>query len=109
MLTIARNTCLDYVRSPRARARAQRLPSLEEGEADQGREGLAATWGGESELSVEEVVRQVQMSECVQQMVLSLPETLRTALLLHDVEGLTNLEAARVGNCSVEAAKMRLH
>ena len=49
------------------------------------------------------------MTDCVQQFVLSLPETLRTPLILHDMQGLTNAEIAQVLSCSIEAAKMRLH
>ena len=49
------------------------------------------------------------MTECVQQFVLSLPETLRTPLILHDMEGFTNGEIAQVVGCSLSAAKMRLH
>lgn len=59
--------------------------------------------------SVEQAARQAEMSDCVQQFVLTLPESLRTPLILHDMEGLTNAEIAQVLGCSLEAAKMRLH
>jgi RNA polymerase sigma-70 factor (ECF subfamily) len=49
------------------------------------------------------------MTDCVQRFVLSLPETLRTPLILHDMEGLTNAQIAQVVGVSLEAAKMRLH
>ena len=109
LLRIARNVCLDYLRSPRARTR--RTASLEQAN-EEGREpgsGSAVIAGQESPLGVEEAARQAQMTDCVQQFVLSLPETLRTPLILHDVEGLTNVEIAEVLGCSLEAAKMRLH
>lgn len=109
LLRIARNVCLDYLRSPRSRTR--RTASLEHTQ-DKGREpgaesGVVA--GREPPPSVEQAARQAEMSDCVQQFVLSLPETLRTPLILHDMEGLTNAEIAQVLGCSLEAAKMRLH
>jgi RNA polymerase sigma-70 factor (ECF subfamily) len=101
LLRIARNVCLDYLRSPRARW-AKAAPLDED-------EGKATAPGQEPPRTVEEEARRAQMTECVQQFVLSLPETLRTPLILHDMEGLTNAQIAQVLGCSLEAAKMRLH
>jgi len=101
LLRITRNVCLDYLRSPRARqAKAASLDEAAE-------TGTAA--GCEPPLTVEQAARQAEMTECVQQFVLSLPETLRTPLILHDMEGLTNAQIAQVLDVSLEAAKMRLH
>ncbi len=107
LLRVARNVTLDYLRSPRSRGRAASLDQqLETGESKE----LAATVPGEEPpLSTEDAARRTEMSGCVQQFVLSLPETLRTPLILHDVEGLTNAQIAEVLECSLEAAKMRLH
>jgi len=101
LLRIARNTCLDYLRSPRARQ--AKAPPL-----DEDRE-VAATPDREPPLTVEQSARQAQMTECVQEFVVSLPETLRSPLILHDMEGLTNAQIAQVLGVSLEAAKMRLH
>ena len=101
LLRIARNVCLDYLRSPRAR-QAKAAPLDEGGEP-------VTTPGREPPLTVDQVARQAEMTECVQQFVLSLPETLRTPLILHDMEGLTNAQIAQVLGVSLEAAKMRLH
>ncbi len=109
LLRIARNVCLDHVRSPRARTRG--TASLEQNQ-EEGREpgGDADTIAGKDPpLTVEQAVRQKEMTDCVQQFVLSMPETLRTPLILHDMEGLTNAEIADVLGCSLGAAKMRLH
>ena len=101
LLRIARNVCLDYLRSPRARhAKAAPL--------DEGAEITVAP-GCEPPLTVEQAARQAEMTDCVRQFVLSLPETLRTPLILHDMEGLTNTQIAQVLGVSLEAAKMRLH
>jgi len=101
LLRIARNVCLDYLRSPRARqAKAASLDKAAE---------TGTPTGCEPPLTVEQTARQAEMTECVQQFVLSLPETLRTPLILHDMEGLTNAQIAQVLSVSLEAAKMRLH
>ena len=101
LLRIARNVCLDYLRSPRAR-QAKAVPLDEGGE-------MTAAPGCQQPLTVEQAARQAEMTDCVQQFVLSLPETLRTPLILHDMEGLTNAQIAQVLSVSLEAAKMRLH
>ena len=103
LLRIARNVTLDYLRSPRSRSRAE--ASFDEGVAEE----VPATAEGATPCSAENAARQIEMSGCVQQFVLSLPETLRTPLILHDVEGLTNEQIAEVLGCSLSAAKMRLH
>jgi RNA polymerase sigma-70 factor (ECF subfamily) len=109
LLRIARNVCLDYVRSPRSRGRM--MASLEDAQAEGQEAGMesAVIGGKEPPPGVEQAARQAEMSGCVQQFVLSLPETLRTPLILHDVEGFSNDEIAQVLGCSLEAAKMRLH
>ncbi len=101
LLRIARNVCLDYLRSPRA-CQAKAAPLDDGGES-------ATTLGREPPLTVEQAARQTQMTECVQEFVVSLPEPLRTPLILHDMEGLTNAEIAQVLGVSLHAAKMRLH
>ncbi len=107
LFRIARNVCLDHLRSPRSRKTA----SLDE-QQDQGQEpggDSAVIAGKEPPLSVEQAARQAEMTDCVQQFVLSMPETLRSPLILHDMQGFTNAEIAQVLDCSLEAAKMRLH
>ena len=101
LLRIARNVCLDYLRSARAR-QTKAVPLDEGGE-------IAAAPGCEPPLTVDQAARRAEMTDCVQQFVLSLTETLRTPLILHDMEGLTNAQIAQVLGVSLEAAKMRLH
>jgi RNA polymerase sigma-70 factor (ECF subfamily) len=102
LFRIARNVALDYLRSPRSK-------SGQPTSFDEEREGCSTAPVCSQSSCTEEAARQVEMSGCVQQFVLSLPETLRTPLLLHDVEGLTNEQIAEVLDCSLPAAKMRLH
>ena len=103
LFRIARNAALDYLRSPRSREHA--AASLDE----QLEEYALSPATGAAPCSAEEAARRIEMSGCVQQFVLSLPETVRTPLILHDVEGLTNAQVAAVLDCSLQAAKMRLH
>jgi len=109
LFRIARNVCLDYLRSPRSRA--AKVTSLEHAgvEGQEPAAESASIAGKEPPPSVEQAARQAEMTDCVQQFVLSLPETLRTPLILHDMQGFTNAQIAQVLGCSLEAAKMRLH
>jgi len=57
----------------------------------------------------DQVFEQTEMSGCVQEFVGTLPDTYRAVLLLHDAQGLTNPEIARMLGCSLETVKIRLH
>ncbi len=50
-----------------------------------------------------------EMNACVRQVIDSLPEEYRAALVLHDLEGLTASETAEVCGCSVATSKIRIH
>jgi RNA polymerase sigma-70 factor (ECF subfamily) len=109
LLRIARNVCLDHMRSPRSRRRAPLSLDLAEAEGREVAARSLSSIDSEPPVSVEQAALQAEMTDCVQQFVLSLPETLRTPLILHDIQSLTNPEIAQVLGCSLEAAKMRLH
>ncbi len=109
LLRIARNVCLDHLRSPRSHRRAPYSLDVAESEGGDISAEMVTTIGREPPVSVEQAALQAEMTDCVQQFVLSLPETLRSPLILHDMQGLTNGEIAAVVGCSLEAAKMRLH
>jgi RNA polymerase sigma-70 factor (ECF subfamily) len=99
---IATNVCCDYFRrlaSPVATplTNLEFIDRLESGTADQ------------EEPGIDSLVAQGEMGRCVQRLIHRLPETYRLAILLHDVHGLTNSEAAQVLDCSLEAAKMYVH
>jgi RNA polymerase sigma-70 factor (ECF subfamily) len=49
------------------------------------------------------------MNRCVRQVIDSLPDTYRAALILHDLEGLTAAQVAQICDCSVATAKIRIH
>lgn len=50
-----------------------------------------------------------EMNACVREVIDSLPEDYRAALILHDLEGLTAARTADVCGCSLPTAKIRIH
>ena len=98
---IATNLSLDHLR--------QRRPStvpLDSATAE-GADGAAARERPTS--LIESALERSEMSDCVQNYLETLPDDYRLAILLHDVNGLTNPEIARLLGCSLATAKIRLH
>lgn len=50
-----------------------------------------------------------EMNACIRQVIDSLPEDYRAALVLHDLEALTAQHIAEISGCSVATAKIRIH
>jgi RNA polymerase sigma-70 factor, ECF subfamily len=50
-----------------------------------------------------------EMNQCVRQVIDSLPETYRSALILHDLEGLSIEQTALICECTLANAKIRIH
>lgn len=50
-----------------------------------------------------------EMNRCVRQVIDSLPVTYRSALILHDLEGLSAEQVAQICDCTVANAKIRIH
>jgi RNA polymerase sigma-70 factor (ECF subfamily) len=50
-----------------------------------------------------------EMSRCVRQVIDSLPDAYRSALILHDLEGLSAEQVAQACDCTVANAKIRIH
>jgi RNA polymerase sigma-70 factor (ECF subfamily) len=50
-----------------------------------------------------------EMSVCVREVIDSLPEDYRAALVLHDLEGLSAREVAEASGCTLATAKIRIH
>ncbi|MEM7465503.1 MAG: RNA polymerase sigma factor [Pseudomonadota bacterium] len=50
-----------------------------------------------------------EMNDCVREVIFTLPEIYRSALLLRDLEGLSVLEIADICDCSLATAKIRIH
>jgi RNA polymerase sigma-70 factor, ECF subfamily len=58
---------------------------------------------------LEAALESSEMSECVQGYLAALPDDYRIAILLRDVNGLSNPEIAQLLGCSLATAKIRVH
>ena len=93
--SIATHVAGDYFRRPE-----RRLQIIEVDEA---------THSSDSERSIDERLIVDEMNACVRQVIDSLPEDYRAALVLHDLEGLTAEQIAEICSCSLATAKIRIH
>lgn len=104
LFRIATNVCHDHFRAGSWRHRPESL------DAENQDEGPALDQlPADEETRLDKVMEQQEMSACVQQYLLDLPDPYRAALLLHDVEGLTNPEIAEMLGISLATVKIRLH
>lgn len=93
--TIATRVATDHFRRPETRARivdVEKTPEIPD-----------------SELDVEDRIVIDEMNSCVREVIDSLPEDYRAALVLHDLQGLTAAATAEASGCSVATAKIRIH
>ena len=101
LFRIATNVSLDHLRRRKVVSARLDPAAVDEEEAGTGEEGLFSPIGSELE--------QLEMSECVQRALGTLPDDYRVALLLHDGHGLSNPEIAELLDCSLATAKIRVH
>lgn len=92
---IASRVAMDYFRKPE-----NSLDIVDIDEADDVSDGI--TQVGERLIIAE-------MSSCVRQVIDSLPADYRTALVLHDLEGMSAEQVGSICDCSVATAKIRIH
>jgi RNA polymerase sigma-70 factor (ECF subfamily) len=93
--SIATRVAADHFRRPAARAH---IVDVDEA-SDIADEAVAI----DDKLAVDE------MNACVRQVIDSLPEDYRAALVLHDLEHLDAREVAEICGCSLATAKVRIH
>lgn len=93
--SIATRVAADHFRRPETRAQ---IVDVEE-----------AQDLSDSELDVGGRIVIDEMNSCVREVIDSLPEDYRAALVLHDLEGLTAAATAETIGCSVATAKIRIH
>lgn len=93
--SIASRVAADHLRHP---DRQTRVVDLEKAEA------VADPADG-----VDERLVIHEMDACIRSTIDSLPDSYRTALILHDLEGLTAEQVAEIGDCSLATAKIRIH
>ena len=106
---IATNTALDRLRSPSFRETLPvELPgdsiSKDEPELDD-----RNIWTGEKTPLVEPQIYRKEMGACIQDFIGKLPESYRTALVLSEMESLSNHEIAEILGVSLDTVKIRLH
>jgi RNA polymerase sigma-70 factor (ECF subfamily) len=92
---IATRVATDYFRRPDTRASIVDM--------DQTEEISDPEVTGEGRMVIDE------MNSCVREVIDTLPEDYRAALVLHDIEGLTAAATAEACGCSLATAKIRIH
>lgn len=93
--TIATRVAADHFRRPETRAQVvdvDDVPQISDAEIDV-----------EGRMVIDE------MNTCVREVIDSLPEDYRAALVLHDLQGLTAAATALACGCTVATAKIRIH
>ncbi|UCE24171.1 MAG: sigma-70 family RNA polymerase sigma factor [Candidatus Zixiibacteriota bacterium] len=101
---IATNACLDYFRS-RPHKKSGRTDSFTS-------EDLLKSSLPKDRQEVpnaEEELISAEMSSCVRGYIDELPEDYRAVILLHDLQGFTNPEIAKITDSTLENVKIRLH
>ncbi|MCX7071461.1 MAG: RNA polymerase sigma factor [Gammaproteobacteria bacterium] len=93
--SIASRVAADYLRHPDRRATLVDLDAADE-VADPTLDAGARLVIGE-------------MNDCIRKTIDSLPDSYRTALILHDLEGMTADQVAEIAECSLATAKVRIH
>jgi RNA polymerase sigma-70 factor (ECF subfamily) len=93
--SIATRVVSDHFRRPDTRARIV--------DVDEAQDVSASEADVDGRLVIDE------MNTCVRDVIDSLPEDYRAALVLHDLEGLTAAATAETCGCSLATAKIRIH
>jgi RNA polymerase sigma-70 factor, ECF subfamily len=99
---IATHVCYDRFRQSSRRPRPRSLDST-------GSAIARPVAGREDEPSLGRVIEQAEMSGCVRSYLDQLPDDYRTAILLHDLESVTNAEIAEMLGISIDLVKIRVH
>lgn len=101
---IATNACLDHFKS-RTHKASERTDLLSSEDL------LKATVPDDEHNlpTAEEELIDAEMSSCVRGYIDDLPEEYRAVILLHDLQGFTNPEIAKITGTTLENVKIRLH
>lgn len=95
VFSIASRVAADYFRDPERKARIVELDDTTE--------------PFDPDRAIDELLVIDEMNACVRQVIDSLPDTYRAALILHDLERLSAEQTAEICECSVATAKIRIH
>jgi RNA polymerase sigma-70 factor (ECF subfamily) len=93
--SIAKHVAVDHFRKPEYRAQVVEVSELDD--------------LSDGDLPIVERLVVGQMNACIRKVIDSLPDDYRSALILHELEGLTAEETAAVSECSLATAKIRIH
>lgn len=93
--SIASRVAADYFRHPDRRAHIVELNEVAE--------------PIDPDPAIDERMIMEEMNECMRQVIDSLPDSYRAALILHDLEGLTAEQTAAICECSLASVKIRIH
>lgn len=92
---IANRVAADYYRAPEHQTRIVELNEANDVASD--------------EAAIDVSLVEEEMNQCVRQVIDSLPDTYRAALILHDLEGLSIEQTALICDCTLANAKIRIH
>ncbi len=95
LFAIANNVVADHLRGPQLRHKIITIDEVDEPES--------------AEVPHAEQLVIDEMNQCVREVIDSLPTDYRSALVLCDLEGMSNAEMAEVLGITLTAAKVRLH
>lgn len=96
---IAVNVCINY------RTKQKRATFVDEGVMET--EGVAERASG-AEISPERAVRSLESSVAISEAVDSLPEDIRTAIIMREYEGLSYQEIAEIVDCPIGTVRSRI-
>lgn len=103
LFRIASNLCVDRFRRSKTRTATYSLDEPVGGSENDGGHEVADTT-----YEPQRLLENIEMAEQIQLALAQLPEKLRAALILHDVEGLPYEEIAQVVGCPLGTVKSRL-
>ena len=106
---IATNAALDWLRSRSFRQTAQVTSYSATPDDVRCTSAVTDLAGDTLEPSAESSFIRNESNECIATFVDALPESYRTVLALHDLDGFKNREIAKILGLSVDAVKIRLH
>lgn len=92
---IASRVAADYLRRPERKAAIVELDETHD--------------PADPDAAADERIVVAEMNDCIRRVIDSLPDTYRTALILHDIEGLSAEQTAEVSDCTTATAKIRIH
>jgi RNA polymerase sigma-70 factor (ECF subfamily) len=105
LFRIANNVCLDHLRKEKGRGIMVDFFEY----LDEGNRGPGNSEKSEEEGDPTDLMQRREMSECVQEFVDDLPETYRSVMVLHYLEGFSTDEIAKIVGTSSGSVRVRLH